>query len=138
MKINLIRGLIAPQIYLLKGDIMKKIKAYKILEHDYTCRGFKYEIGKTYKLTDEDENLLEPELCKRGFHACAKLEQCFDYYPPAGWNIFVEVELSGTIKGDAEDKYCSNIITIVKEIDIKDFIFILFRFWFNFELSRDV
>ena len=52
---------------------MKKIKAYKILNHDYTCRGFKYEIGKTYRLEDEKGKLIDPELCDRGFHACAKL-----------------------------------------------------------------
>jgi len=51
---------------------MKKIKAYKILNHDYTCRGFKYEIGKTYRLEDEKGNLIDPEL-DLGFHACAKL-----------------------------------------------------------------
>lgn len=100
---------------------MKKIKAYKILNHDYTCRGFKYEIGKTYRLEDEKGNLLEPELCDRGFHACAKLEQCFQYYSAAGWNHFVEVELSGTIRGNKKDKYCSNIITIAREIELKDF-----------------
>ena len=99
---------------------MKKIKAYKILNHDYTCRGFKYEIGKTYRLEDENGKLIEPELCDRGFHACAKLEQCFKYYSAAGWNHFVEVELSGKIKGNEKDKYCSNIITIVKEIELRD------------------
>ena len=99
---------------------MKKIKAYKILNHDYTCRGFKYEIGKTYRLEDEKGKLIDPELCDRGFHACAKLEQCFNYYSAASWNHFVEVELSGEIKGNKKDKYCSNIITIVKEIELKD------------------
>lgn len=99
---------------------MKKIKAFKILNHDYTCRGFKYEIGKTYRLEDENGKLIEPELCDRGFHACAKLEQCFKYYSAAGWNHFVEVELSGKIKGNEKDKYCSNIITIVKEIELRD------------------
>ena len=99
---------------------MKKITAYKILNHDYTCRGFKYEIGKTYRLEDENGKLIEPELCDRGFHACAKLEQCFKYYSAAGWNHFVEVELSGKIKGNEKDKYCSNIITIVKEIELRD------------------
>ena len=99
---------------------MRKIKAYKILNHDYTCRGIKYEIGETYRLEDENGKLIEPELCDRGFHACAKLEQCFNYYSAVSWNHFVEVELSGKIKGNKKDKYCSNIITIVKEIELKD------------------
>ena len=39
------------------------MKAYKGFKADMTCRGFKYEVGKTYK-TDK------AVLCECGFHAC--------------------------------------------------------------------
>ena len=48
------------------------MKAYKGFNTDMTCRGFKFEEGKTYE---------EPEakLCKSGFHACENPLDCFNY-----------------------------------------------------------
>lgn len=43
------------------------MKAYKGFNHDWTCKDFQYEIGKTY----ETDNIL---MCERGFHACTQLE----------------------------------------------------------------
>lgn len=54
---------------------MKKIKAYKAFNTDWTCRGFQYEVGKSYH---EDGNI---SLCNKGFHACLNLFDCFSYYP---------------------------------------------------------
>ena len=49
--------------------------AYKGFDEDLTCRGFQYEIGKTYTMDGP------PVLCKRGFHFCRKLIDVFGYYP---------------------------------------------------------
>ena len=49
--------------------------AYKGFESDLTCRGFQYEIGKTYTMDGP------PEICKHGFHFCRKLIDVFGYYP---------------------------------------------------------
>ena len=49
--------------------------AYKGFECDLTCRGFQYEIGKTYTMDGP------PEICRRGFHFCRKLIDVFGYYP---------------------------------------------------------
>ena len=54
------------------------IIAYKGFESDLSCRGFQYEVGKTYKLP-ETETL---ELCRCGFHASPTLSGTFQFYNP--------------------------------------------------------
>ena len=53
---------------------MQTIKGYKATEQDLTCRGFQYEIGKTYKMDGYIE------LCERGFHFCEKIDAMME--PP--------------------------------------------------------
>ena len=43
------------------------MKGYKIFNSDWTCRGFQYEVGKTYEMKED------PICCERGFHFCGKL-----------------------------------------------------------------
>ena len=42
-----------------KENIME---GYKVFEPDWTCKGFQYEVGKTF---EED---VTPSCCNRGFH----------------------------------------------------------------------
>jgi len=91
------------------------MKAYKVFNQDWTCRNFQYQINKTYKLLDDNNNLLSPIKCERGFHACEKLKQCFGYYDFDPLNKVAVVELSGEIISD-EDKVVCNTITIVEEL----------------------
>ena len=87
------------------------MKAYKGFNKDLTCRGYQYEIGKTYE-TDL------AELCKAGFHACPSPLDVFAYYAPAE-SRYCEVELGGRMdKGD--DKVAAEKITIGAEIGIPD------------------
>ncbi len=86
------------------------MKAYKVFNPDWTCNGFQYEIGKTYKIDGE------PIICTRGFHACKNVADCFNYYDFDPNNKIAEVELSGTILGEDADKQCANQIKIVKEL----------------------
>ena len=86
------------------------MKAYKVFDKDLKCRGFQYEVGKTF----ETEEI--PSLCNRGFHACKKVADCFSYYSFDPSNRVCEVELSGTIVGEDGDKQCSNKIKILKEL----------------------
>ena len=96
---------------LFKGiEIMKKIKAYKVFNPDWTCRNFQYEVGKTYKHSGKIE------MCKSGFHACEKAVDCFDYYKFDNKNKCAEVELSGEILDNGEDKICASKIKILREI----------------------
>jgi hypothetical protein len=87
-----------------------KMKAYKVFNNDWTCRGFQYEVGKTYTMKEK------PELCSVGFHACKKAVDCFSYYPFESSNKVAEVELSGIIVGEDGDKQASNTITILREL----------------------
>ena len=93
------------------------MKAYKAFNADLACRGFQYEIGKTYTMDEK------PKLCERGFHAYKNLDDIFYYCTPVNKIRICEVELDGIIIADIDnnnDKYVSNKITILKEIDYTD------------------
>ena len=89
------------------------VKGYKIFNSDWTCRGFKYEVGKTYK-TEEPIGL-----CKQGFHFCKNLAECFQFYDCITWNKFAEVEAIGDVV-IGEDKCVTNKIRIVREIPFSE------------------
>ena len=105
---------IGDKVYKKHKVIKNKCKAYKAFNSDMTCRDFKYEEGKTYKIDGE------PELCHRGFHACLKLLDVFDYYyGELGKEIVVhEVELEGVSdeREEHESKIVAKKITIGKRI----------------------
>ena len=88
------------------------MKGYKGMESDMTCRGFQYEIGKTY-LADGDI-----KLCKNGFHFCKNLEDVFEYYGNDRGNRFFEVE-GNVIKSDRK-KSVANKIHIIRELTKKE------------------
>ena len=97
----------------------KTIKTYKGFDSDLKCRGFKYEIGKTYTMPEGET----PELCRRGFHAISDEQSplsVFDFYPPAVSgkpSRYCEVELSGDVEHD-EEKYAGSEIKVGAEIGI--------------------
>jgi len=86
------------------------MKGYKVFNSDMKCLGFQYEVGKTFFHDGEIE------LCKSGFHFCAKIEQCFDYYKFEPKNIVCEVEPIGKILGSSEDKMVTNKIHIIRQL----------------------
>ena len=86
------------------------IKGYKVFNPDWTCRGFQYEVGKTY---EHDGNI---ELCGSGFHFCKKASDCFKYYDFDSRNKVAEVEAIGLTEGD-EIKLVTNKISIIREIE---------------------
>ena len=85
------------------------IKGYKVLNPDWTCRGFQYELGKTYKHEGEIE------LCKSGFHFCQMISNCFNYYKFDSHNIVVEVEALGHTASNGI-KSVTDEIKIVREL----------------------
>jgi hypothetical protein len=89
---------------------IRKMKAYKVFNPDWTCKGFQYKVGETYSIQGD------PLLCKRGFHACKKAADCFNYYSFSPDNKIAEVSLDGMVAGENDDKQCTNMITIVREI----------------------
>lgn len=86
------------------------MKGYKAFNLDLTCRGFQYEIGKTY--THEGE--IEP--CRSGFHFCKTIADCYRFYPTNENTRICEVEALGGVKTDDKIKYVTNKIKIIAEI----------------------
>ena len=85
------------------------VRGYKVFKSDWTCRGFKYEVGKTY------EEKVTPEVCDRGFHFCKQAKDCFNYYSFDSNNKVAEVIAIGAVD-EGDDKCCTNKIEIVREI----------------------
>lgn len=85
------------------------VKGYKVFNSDWTCRGFQYEVGKTYTLTGA------LRICDNGFHFCEKVAACFNYYDFDPDNRVAEVEALGEVQTDG-DKSATNQIRIVREI----------------------
>ena len=88
------------------------MKAYKGFERDMTCRGFRYEEGKTY--VEE-----KAELCERGFHACENPLDTFGYYAP-GESVYHEVELDDVSneRSGEDTKVCAKKIKIGAKLDV--------------------
>ena len=98
------------------GKTIKGIEviAYKGMNSDMSCKGFQYEIGKTYKAD-------KAELCKCGFHACLNPRDVLDYYLEEG-SRYYKVKLSGEITkcGFEDTKVAATEITILEEINIDE------------------
>ena len=95
----------------MKGWTKKHMKGFKVFNSDWTCRGFQFEVGKTFT---ED---VTPVCCDRGFHFCTKAADCFKYYSFDPDNKVAEVEALGDIDINNDDSKCStNKIHIIREI----------------------
>ena len=87
------------------------MEGYKVFKPDWTCRGFQYEVGKTF---EED---VTPVCCNRGFHFCKELKDCFNYYDFNPDNKVAKIVALGEIDEKSNNsKCCTNKIQIVEEI----------------------
>jgi hypothetical protein len=92
----------------------EQILAYKGFDENLRCRGFQYEVGKTFT----HEGMVKT--CEAGFHACEYPLDVFCFYPPAG-NRFAVVKQSGVHRDDDDDpKLASRSISIITEIDLSE------------------
>ena len=91
----------------------KEVIAYKGMEFNMTCKGFHYEVGKSYK-TDK------VELCEIGFHACLNPIDVLDYYSMKTKSRYFKVKLSGEITkcDEIDTKVAATEITILEEINV--------------------
>ena len=88
---------------------MSNIKGYKVFNPDWTCRGFQYEVGKTFKHEGDIK------ICGSGFHFCKKASDCFNYYNFDSNNKVAEVIATGNVE-TKYDKSVTDEIIIVREI----------------------
>jgi hypothetical protein len=92
------------------------IVAFKGFDKDLKCRGFQFEVGKTYR---HDGPV---RACESGFHACTEPFDVWGYYGPVDCR-FAEVELSGkTATHDQDSKIAAAEITIKAELTLPQFI----------------
>ncbi len=100
-------------------DIPTAITTYKGFEKNWSCRGFQYEIGKTYT---HDGAIVR--CTDAGFHSCLMPFDVWNYYP-LSTSVFATVEAGGKVDhaGEGEDsKIASASITIRAEIHLPDMI----------------
>ena len=86
------------------------IKGFKCFDKDMKCRGFQFEVGKTY------EHKGPISMCESGFHYCEKAQDIFNYYnfDPTNRVCAVESPVKDTKKG--EDKNVTSCLTILREL----------------------
>ncbi|MGQ6109899.1 DUF7666 domain-containing protein, partial [Serratia sp. IR-2025] len=90
-----------------------EITTYKGFNQDLTCRGFQFEMGKTF------EHKGKVEACSGGFHSCEYPLDCFSYYPPAE-SRYAETIATGEVSREdgGDSKIASATITIKAEISM--------------------
>ena len=72
------------------------MKGYKVTDENGKCRGFQFEVGKTYT---QDGEL---KICENGFHFCEKVADCFGYYSFIPTNRVFEVKAIGKTETEVE------------------------------------
>jgi len=80
-----------------KAKTETTVVAYKGTDKDMACRGFAFELGKTY---EHDGKVVA---CQSGFHACENPFDVWSYYGPADGNRFFRVTLGGELSRHGDD-----------------------------------
>src|SRR5579885_1636966 len=91
------------------------VVAYKAFNADWSCHGFKYEIGATY------EHKGKVALCSSGFHACAVPFDCWSYYP-ASTNLARVVLDRVSTERESDSKIVAGKITIEVSLSLPEWI----------------
>ena len=90
--------------------------AYKGFDSNLACRGYQFEVGKTYEHTGA------VKACSSGFHACENPLDVFSYYAPST-SRFCAVELSGELsRHDEDSKIAAAKIKLTAELKLPDLI----------------
>ena len=102
-----------------------KIIGYKGFDKDLKCRGFQYEVGKTF------EHEGDVSCCDSGFHFCENPFDVFGYYPPSD-SRYCSVEGSGkSDKDNGDSKVSVSTLHISSEIGLKGIIDAGIKFVFD-------
>ena len=92
------------------------IKGYKAFNKDLCCRGFQYELGKTYEQEEA------PICCGKGFHFCKNAADVFNYYKFDANNTRVCEVIAHGMVAEEGDKCSTNKIEIVRELTWEEFL----------------
>lgn len=89
------------------------MKGYKVFNSDWTCKGFQYKVGETYRHEGEIS------ICEVGFHFCKKLVDCFNYYTFDPENKVAIIEATGEVieSNYSNSKCVTNEIKIIRELN---------------------
>jgi hypothetical protein len=105
------------------AETTQTARAIKGFDADMKCRGFQFEVGKTY---DHNGTV---ECCSSGFHACdGSPMDVWGYYGPVGedgrLSRYADVTMAGAIsrEGRTDSKLASGRITIEAEITLPQFV----------------
>ena len=96
----------------IKHEAQEVIAAFKGFDRNMQCRGYQFEVGKTY------EHDGEVKACASGFHSCEYPLDVFNYYNPAD-SRFAVVKASGQIsRHEGDSKVASASLTVEAEIGL--------------------
>ena len=88
---------------------------FKAMNMDMNCRGFQFEVGKTYQIDNE----VPLELCSgSGFHFCLNFEDVFNHYKWYSSRVFLVKTGSEVVT--AVNKSITKEITILEEVTQND------------------
>ena len=85
------------------------MRGYKGMTKDMTCRGMKFEVGKSYHVDGKIE------LCNNGLHFCQNLRDVFDFYERKDGNRYFEVETEKPVASDGKKSVTADL-TILREL----------------------
>ena len=92
------------------------MKAYKAFDENFQCRGYQFEVGKTYSHPGK------VEVCDSGFHAVTSPLDMWKYYPP-GKTRYALVDVSGKLDHHDEDsKVAASVLFVEREMTLQDVI----------------
>ena len=113
--------IILMDIVVLMGSLSSKViakegmvKGIKAFASDFSCRGFKFEVGKAYELPPDQATVLG----KAGFHFCVFPADCHKYYPKGGQTRYAEIEAWDVQALEDDTNYVARRIHIVRELKL--------------------
>ena len=103
------------------------VYGFKGFDQNLKCRGYQFEIGKTYTHDGGVDNI---KICQKGFHYCKNLKDVFGFYPLQKSEFFnskptnnrfciVKAKHHLGINFNQTDKSVTDEITIVEELPIE-------------------
>jgi len=102
----------------------KTIKGYKFLKEDMTSKNGTIEKWKLGAWKKHEGKL---EMCNAGFHACESPLKAFQSYV-YGPRLFI-VEARGKVLHEKDDKFCSEEMRIVQEVENLKEVSVKFAIW---------